>query len=125
MDLKSEFGFDPELAAAGVWIPLGANGARLLIAARDNRRLEAYMEPIERRFRPGGRGVPENIYEEAWAKFVLLSWEGIEEGGRPLEPTEENRLAMLKRYPKFKALVIREAGNFRNFQPQEDETKNS
>jgi hypothetical protein len=122
MDLKSEFGIDEGLAEGGVWLPIGENGARLLLAAWNNPRHEREMEPINRRFRAIGRDVPEAEHERAIAKTVLLSWEGIEENGQPIEPTEENRLLMLRKYGRFKSLVIREATNVKNFQADEKKT---
>lgn len=123
MDLEKEFGFDAGLAEGGVWVPVGENGTRLLIAAMPNIKLEKHMEAITRRYRNLGSEVPESVHEEAVAKCVLLSWEGIEENGKTVEPEEPNRVAMLRRYPRFKSLVIREALNLKNF--QRDEEKNS
>lgn len=126
MDLGKEFGVDEALADGGIWLPIGENGSRLLLAAMPNGNLERHMEPIYRRYRQLGKGipdVPENVHEEALSKCVLLGWEGIEENGQPLEPSEANRLNMIRKYPRFKSLIIREASNLRNF--QRDEEKNS
>ena len=123
MDLEKEFGFDEALAEGGVWVPVGENGTRILIAAMPNAKLERHMEAITRRFRQLNKDVPEEIHEESVAKCVLLGWEGIEEAGQPVEPSEANRLAMLRKYSRFKSLVIREAINLKNF--QRDEEKNS
>jgi hypothetical protein len=127
MDLKQQFGIDPALAAEGVWIPVDGNGARLLICSSElaeNPRFAAYLEPLYRRFRQTTGVVPQDLIEEGLARHVLIGWEGLEEDGRPLEPTEQNRLAMIRKYRRFKELVWTEANNFRNFQPREDERKN-
>ena len=53
---------------------------------------------------------PESV---ARIKSMLHAWDGVEDAGATLEPTEANRLAMLRKYPRFKSLVIREAMNRR------------
>jgi hypothetical protein len=126
MDLGEEFGFEQKLADEGTWIPVGENGTRLKVAAWPNRKHQEFMEPVYRRLRGLDKMPPEEVFEESMAKFCLLDWEGIEDGGAPVEATEENRRAMLHKYPRFKALVLAEAGNIKNFraQSEEAETKN-
>lgn len=127
MDLNEKFGFDQGLADDGVWLSLDGNGTKIKVAALSNTKSERYLEPIYRRFRSLGEEVPEAIQEEVMARFVLLSWEGIDDAGEALEPTESNRLAMLRKYPRFKAMVIREAQSQQNFRARQeaDEIKNS
>jgi hypothetical protein len=126
MDLSEEFGFDPKLAEEGKWIAVGENGTRIKVAAWPNERHQKFMEPIYRRLRGLDKLPPEEVFEESMAKFCLLDWEGIEDGGRAIAASEENRRAMLHKYPRFKALVLAEAGNIKNFRAaaEDAEAKN-
>lgn len=127
MDLEKEFGVDAEKAEEGVWIPIGDDGAELLIAAMPNAKYDAFMEPHFRRYRRLGREVPEEIYEEAVARAVLLGWKNLKLKGQELKSTEEERRRALKEYPYFKRLVLNLAMDQANFRKEEreKEEKNS
>ena len=123
MDLKKEFGFDQDLAESGQWISVDGNGTRIKVAAMPNPAYERWLEPHQRRARTLGREIGEAAYEEAMAETVLLDWENVEDGGLAVKATKENRLAMLRKYRNFKALVIREATNISNFRAACDEAE--
>lgn len=122
MDLSAKYGFDAQLAE-GQWVDIGDDGAKLRLAMWGNPRFEKFLDPHRQRCRTTGDDVPEAVYEEAIAKFVLLDWEGIEEQGSAVEPTDANRLRMLRTYSGFKALVIGEASKIKNFQRKADEAE--
>lgn len=127
MDLEREFGVDAEKAEDGVWVPIGDDGTALLIAAMPNAKYETFMEPHFRRYRRLGRDVPEEIYEEAVAKTVLLGWKNLKLKGQELKPTEEERRRALKDYPYFKRLILSLAMDQANFRREEEasQEKNS
>lgn len=122
MDLDKKFGFDDELAA-GQWVAIGDDGTELKLAIWGNARFERFLEPHRQKCRVVGDSVPESVYEEAMAKHILLDWKGVEDQGLMVEPTEPNRLAMLRAYGGFKALVIAESSKIANFQRSVDEAE--
>jgi hypothetical protein len=127
MDIGNTFGFDKELADAGVWISIDGNGARIKVAALPNSKWDRHIEVLARRYREMEKEIPETSYEEALASDILLEWESIEDEGKPIDPTVENRLAMIRKYPAFKAFVVRESRLRANFQREREaaEAKNS
>jgi hypothetical protein len=126
MNVEKEWGVDPQLADEGVWITIDGDGTRIKIAALPNSKWQRHLEVLSRRYHEMDKDIPESSHEEAIASDVLLDWEGLEEGGKPIAPTPENRLAMIRKYQPFLALVIREAKRRANFQRnlEEAEVKN-
>ena len=121
MNLESTFGFDEDLACEGAWIDL--EDARIKVAALPNPNYDRHMQPVYRRYRDMGKSVPESEHEIAFAKFVLLDWENVEDEGAELEPTEENKLAAIRKYSAFKVLVRNEAMNRANFKRRRAEAE--
>ena len=126
MDLDKQLGFDADLAENGVWIVIDDDGAELKLAAMPNPAYERFLEPHQRRARQLQKDIPEPVYEECLAQTVLLDWKKITDKGVDLKPTVQNRLAMLRKYRGFKAMVLRlgtDQGNFRR-ETAEAEEKN-
>jgi hypothetical protein len=128
MDLYKEYGYDDELAQAGVWVKVkDGEDAEIKVAYAPNRAFERYLEMPRRRAREQGKDIPLSVLEEAWAKFVLLDWKNIEYNGEPLDATEANRLSLLRKYPLFFSRVQQIAFDNKRFQREADqaEEKNS
>lgn len=122
MDIGKKYGVDAELAE-GTWVDVGGDGTRLLLAAMPNAKFNKFLEPHRQKYRALGEELPEAIYEEAIAKTVLLDWQNVEHNGVAVEPTETNRLEMLRAYAGFKSLVINQATLVSNFQRRAEDAE--
>lgn len=89
MDFR-EFETDPKKEEQGVWAPLGNSGGKLLIGRVGNRR---YLDALNRLNAEAvvtyGDDIPEEVrrnnVRRAMAEGLLLGWEGMTDGGVPVE----------------------------------------
>jgi hypothetical protein len=124
MDLYKEYGFDDDLATAGVWVKVKAGeDSEIKVAYVPNKAYDKFLELPRRRAREAGQEIPAAVIEEAWARFVLLDWRNVEYKGQAIEATEANRLSMLRQYPGFFARVQQIAFDNKNFQRAHDEAE--
>lgn len=123
MDLGEKFGFDQSLADEGVDVVLDGDGSTVRVAMMPNARYDRFIESAMRRYRAMGEAVPEAVHEEAFAKYVLLGWSGLNVNGQAIEPSEENRLRMIREFPRFKGLVASQAADIANFKRRSAEVE--
>ena len=117
MKLES-FKTDPKLEREGVWVQFG--DAKLHIARINNPDHQAAFAARLRPYR--GTTVPEGkqreIMLETMVDHILLGWEGIEFGGKPLPYSRENALMALQ-ISDFADQVVALAPEHENFQAQQ------
>lgn len=99
-DLKT----DPKKEAEGVWIDIDGKGAKLLIARNGNPVAKAKWEKLTSD--PAVRNAfrretideqrLEDMLVEVLADAVLLGWEGITEGGKPVKYSPAKARELLK-----------------------------
>ncbi len=108
MDLKKEYAIDPVLAEEGIDEPIGEDGddATVKIAMMPNKAYNKFMAPYFKKYRRIGKDIPEEVYEVAMSKTLLLGWTNMFDGEKEIEPTEKNRLEMIQKYLPFKNLVL-------------------
>lgn len=123
MDLSKEFGIDDDLAESGRWFKVDDDGTELLIAALPNRAYDRFLELPRRRAQEINKMVPNAVIEEALAKTILLDWKNVTYQGESLEPTEANRLSMLRKFWRFQNQVVTLATQNKNFQRAADEAE--
>jgi len=91
---------DDSLEVDGVWVDID-DETSLLIARYQNPKHKEYLrkrlEPYKRMIRMGklSNDVAEKIEREAMAKYILLGWRGMKEGGAELLYTSDNALRLL------------------------------
>lgn len=94
---------DLELSSGGQWFDYGDedSGIRFLIASSRN---DAYKKLFRKHWKSNqiaieketlGDDKATDMMVEIEATTILLSWEGLTNGGEPFEPTLENRKALL------------------------------
>lgn len=118
---------DAKLEEEGVWEQIAPEDdpkARLLLGRMGNqkykRKFAELLEPYLPLLRAGklDDSVIHEIGTEALAEHVLLSWEGIDEDGAPLEPTLENRLRALRESRDLRDLVCARASERAKYRKQ-------
>lgn len=123
-----ELALDPDREVHGQWVDAG-DGCRLLIARKGNAQYEKLlrrvMGPAQRKAELGRLTNEEarELFSGVMAKTILLGWEGLTEGGRPVEYSPENAERMLKTYRLFYEMVDKlseDAQLFRLGQQKED-----
>ena len=125
LDITKAFRVTDE-AVSGRWFDLGEE-ARVKIAKAGNERHEHVLKRLRRPYR-NLRTIPDDIIEKitirATAETILLDWKGIVEDGKPIQCTLEKRIEYLTKYPDFLETVARIASDHRNFQDEENDSKN-
>lgn len=88
---------DKDIAAQGVWIPYC--GAEFLIASQDSDRYDKTLVRNSRKQNAAElRRKPElmqAVVIETMAETILLDWRGVEDDGKPLPCTPENKRKLL------------------------------
>ncbi len=132
LDLDKQYKTDPELEENGVWEEVG-DGARLLIARINNPTyVRAYRQiprGIRRRFEAGelADDRSDDIICDILSKTVLLNFENLSIGDKPLKYSQEAARKVLKKYPDFRELVWQIANEAQRFHGDsvEEDAKNS
>lgn len=132
MDLRKRFATDPELELNGVWVEIG-QGARVKVARTNNKRyterMQALMRPHRRQLRMGQLDdeVFDAILIRVVAETVLLDWENLEDGGKPIPYNTENAMRLMTEFPDFRNVVAEIAQEMETFRAVElaDAEKNS
>lgn len=130
----TEFATDETKETGGVWIDYAA-GLRLKIASTDNREYTRFM--LENTGVLSQRGSRlrsltaiekvERVACEGVAKYILLDWEGLEDGeGNAVEYSFAKALEYLRGYKRFRMDVLEIAQDEANFKAEqvEGEAKN-
>lgn len=121
MDLKKTR-IDSNLATDGVWVPLD-DSTQLRIAKWLNERHKKYLQkaldPYKRALQFGtmDESVAERIEIEALANTVLVGWEGLLDGGKPVEYSAKEAVRLLSdpELGWFRDFVREQAQELANF----------
>jgi hypothetical protein len=130
MDLN-KLQIDNDKAENGVSVKFG--DATITIVSRNSDR---FRKAVQRIFEPHQSSISLNILPDdvmkritiaAVAEGIIVSWEGIKEGDRELEPTTENKIYVLEKYSIVRDFIDAQATNLDNFRnaQEEAEVKNS
>lgn len=88
MDFR-EFETDPNKEEQGVWVPLGKSGKLLIGRVANRRYLDALTRLNAEAAKKYGEEIPEEerrrIVRRAMAEGLLFGWEGMTDGGVPVE----------------------------------------
>lgn len=126
MDLKKDFSTNKELEEAGAWIDIG-DGGKLKIARAGNKKSIAYSRQMAKphmaqiTYGKLSDEVATELAVEVLAETILLDWDGMTDGGKPLPYSKENALNMLRAYPDFRDLVSQISNERKTFQKEIDE----
>jgi hypothetical protein len=126
-DIEKKFGTDHTLEEDGVWIQLGEN-ARILIARLNNPAYDKLRKRLTRPFANfRGGTIPEEdalrIFRQCMSETIILDWDGIALGGKPLPYSKANALKLLTEYKDFADFVAGQAANIQNFQDETEEAR--
>lgn len=125
LDLKKSFGYDKKAAEEGAWFDLG-DGARVKMrsltrnygyedfARREGERIRAEKAQYAARNKlvTIDKGLQltqeevDRLARRAFARYVVLGWEGIEEGGSALPFSAEAAERLFDAYPSFYDLLL-------------------
>lgn len=88
--------------------------------------LEAKMKPFRRQLDQGTLpdGVAERLMREAYAEAIVIGWDGITAGGKPVPFTRDNVVSFFEAFPDVFRAIQRDANDlavFRAEQRAEDE----
>lgn len=119
MDI-TQFKKDPAKEAEGVWID-GPEGCRFLIRSADAKQYRRALMRLSRQVSPAKlRKDPDaqlRMVTQAMAEATILDWTGVEQDGKPLACTPENRLALLQ-ITELRELISTEAQDIANFRSE-------
>lgn len=105
----------------GVWIEYG--DARILIASANaaayKKALRKKVAKIPQHLIRTQPKIAEKAAADVMAEHILLNWEGLTDGGQPVEATPENRRKYLD-IPAFADWVSEQAMNLANFQTEDE-----
>ena len=95
MELLKAFSTNPKLEQEGVWVPYG--DAKLRIARDGNIKHQALRTKLAKKYQHIFRGSNEEatmaalkeVTATALSQTILLDWEGVTEGGKPVAYTPE------------------------------------
>ncbi len=133
MDIFKQFQTNENKEVNGVWVNLDDEGkARLLIARAQNPHFREAQQRKMKRYKMAAKSknIPDDVWDglfnELIFETILLGWEGMTEGGKPLPYDEENVLRALK-MKDFRELVMGYADDMTNYKDESDEAaeKNS
>lgn len=126
MDLKKDFSTNKDLEEQGAWVDIG-DGGKLKIARAGNKKAIAHLRLVSKphlaqiTYGKLSDEVSTQLAVEVIAEAILLDWEGITDGGKPLPYSKENAIRMLLEYPDFRDLVSKIADERKTFQKEIDE----
>jgi len=119
MELKS-YVSDETMKKEGVWVPF--DGARFKIRSTDSPAYRRAVEAAAKKRNPAKvRKDIETQTElgiEAIANGVLIDWEGLTDGGTPVECTPANKIAVLTQAVILRDFLATEASDLANFQAE-------
>lgn len=124
------FAVDDDKSLNGVWIDIGLNDdgsmIQLKIAESGNenhvkaQRRMAKMLEVTRK----NEEKHHNVLCQLIAETILLDWKNVlDDNGKQIKATKEERVAYLKQYKKLFYLVLDEASNENNFRPDSEGAK--
>ena len=128
-DLYKLFKGATNLETEGVWFEI-AEGVKFLMARaggankKYNRVFQSLMKPHMRAYRNGtlDDAVSNKIMRQAFAKGVLLDWEGVQdESGNTLEFSYDNAMKLFTDLPDLFDALFDEAGKLGNYTLKEME----
>lgn len=125
MDLRA-YRTDRAAEEEGVWIDLDDQTTVRVARSNSKRFAEAlnkHRKPHRQAIRSGT--LPEETADAivigAIADAVLLDWKGLQEDGKEVPATLENRVRVLSQYPDFRNVVAELAADMANFRAAEIE----
>lgn len=139
MSLRKRFKTDRKSETEGIWLDYG-DGQRILIARanRANRAFQAESQKFFRKYRQQFKHgvIPDEVQEkiayEAYAKTIVLAWEGIraedigEKGQEEVPFTFDNCVKLFRNLPDFFDDLQTQAQEKENFleEVREEDAKN-
>lgn len=123
------FETDENIETSGIWINYG-KGRRILVARAggSNKKFERLIRDLTKPHRKAikGESIDEEtmtaILQEAYAKAVVLKWEGItEKDGTLIVCNWQNTMSLFKRLPALWTDLRDFAADFRNFLHNEED----
>ncbi|QDQ26703.1 hypothetical protein FNU76_10190 [Chitinimonas arctica] len=103
---------DPDKAARGVWSEPDASGATYLVAQYGDlakARLEKLQAPHKRQFDNGTApiGLRRHLFAQCLADVVLLDWQDVKPGGKPLPYTKQAAIQLLESSEYFSDFILK------------------
>ncbi len=118
----TKYAIDEQREVGGIWVETSASG-RLLVARAGNPRATAMFERLSKPYQSNRGGIPkdieETLYLRVMARHILLGWEGVTEGGQPVEYSPEAAEKLLKKYKGFREEVLAYATNLDLFRAEQ------
>jgi hypothetical protein len=124
MDLAKAFATDTAAEIEGRWFPF--SDARLKIARTGNAR---YREVLRTKYNLHRDELDKGIIDLAksdemladiLSQSILLDWENIADGGKPIPYTKAEAVRLLLKYRDLREVVIAKADNLENFKIAQD-----
>lgn len=119
MDI-GQFKADASLIESGVWIK-GPEGSEFLIRSADSKAYRRALAKLARNEQSAKlRKKPElqlQLTIQAMAQEILIDWRGIEDQGKPLPCTLENKVLLLG-VTELRSLISEEAQDIANFRKE-------
>lgn len=127
MDLFEAYKTDRATEFEGVWVPFSNVGVKVKLARTTGKFWEVEREralrPLRRRYRDDA--IPDSeifaALREPFCSLIIKDWEGVEEKGKALPCSMENRLRICTELPDFFVELFLEAGRIENYRKVEDE----
>lgn len=98
----------------GIWCRFGDSDLEIKIASNTSEEYrKALRKKLSAKRRELGGTLPEELDEELTvdcvAEFIVKDWRGLTEDGKPVEPTLENKLRVMRKSFKIQQFVINRA----------------
>jgi hypothetical protein len=118
-----------DLESQGTWMDYG-DDVRFLVARKSNPKYKSF---ISRKYRENERiisstanveradQVSERLMLEATATYLLLDWEGVVEGGKPIKYSPSKAIQVLDDHDDLRADIEAYADNRENYLAEKDE----
>lgn len=119
---KFELKFPGTGEGAGAFVTVRGNQSKTVKAFA--RKKYSEYKAREQAARRRGKDVDDISLDEAEdiavesAVVRLMAWEGIAEGGKPVEFNKENAIRILKEHPWIREQIMEESDQLVNFQPE-------
>jgi hypothetical protein len=121
MDFTKTFATDKTLENEGVDVAIG-DGAVVKICRMGNPAWKKVfgekVTPYRAQIRMGkmDEDLAERLHTEAVAETILVGWSGFTDNGEAVGYSVANAVAMMTKFPEFKAMVLELAGERATFQ---------
>lgn len=119
---RKQHTIDKERARCGVVLEF--DGGKFTIASNTTATWTKAMQAARRKYTPAQLEKDPALDREctlsAAADALLKTWEGVTDGGTPLAPTFDNKLALLRECPEFREWVFEQSRNLANFAAEAD-----